>query len=489
MTDTEQHVVIIGAGIGGLMCALALHRHGIRCTLLENDPAPPAELGAADSMRWVRKGVPQALHPHFFMGRLRLLIAQRYPALLDALRAAGAGESEFTDYLHPIALAGYRPRANDENLRSLNARRTTFEMVVRDYVRRDGAATTISAAKVTGFSTEGTQPVRVTGVNYECEGEHRKLMADVFIDASGRFTRLPESLGLTMNTEQFDSGLWYFTRHYRRLSGQAMPEFSGLPAAPFADFIVGALPADNGAFTVTFQIYREDKDIAKALREPAHFQAMCMQVAKMRPWVDPAVAEPTSDVYGFGQMDSFWRRMIIDGAPQVLGLFCVGDSCVRSNPKFGRGCTWTSVAAHNLADILANTADPAARISRYETMLIDEFRADWETMRSIDVATEAGFCIASGRKRGTLAERLTMRFDALINKACVIDASVFREVWTSYHGLQSMKAWMARPAAWLRLFAAIARLPLHAGVLDAQAGRPTRQQLQGGATRIQQVTT
>jgi hypothetical protein len=52
-------------------------------------------------------------------------------------------------------------------------------------------------------------------------------------------------------------------------------------------------------------------------------------------------------------MDSYWRKTVLAERPGVVGYFCVGDSAVRSNPRFGRGCTWATLAAHALADLLA----------------------------------------------------------------------------------------------------------------------------------------
>src|SRR5215831_16927946 len=84
-----RHAIIVGGGIGGLMCALALSRRNIAATLYERDAAPAHDVTVANSLAWLRRGVPQALHPHFFMGRLRELLAANYPDLVEALKRAG----------------------------------------------------------------------------------------------------------------------------------------------------------------------------------------------------------------------------------------------------------------------------------------------------------------------------------------------------------------------------------------------------------------
>ena len=133
------------------------------------------------------------------------------------------------------------------------------------------------------------------------------------IDASGRFSKLVQSLkdaGADIQEDQRDSGIWYFTRHYRVRPGQSFPDVFGLPGAQFEDFTVGALPADNGYFTVTFQVYREDKALAEALRDPDHFQRVAEGTNQVAPWVNPDRAEPTSNVHGFGHLIDLMRGTI-----------------------------------------------------------------------------------------------------------------------------------------------------------------------------------
>ena len=483
-----RKVAVVGAGIGGLMSALALSRRGISVTVLERDAPPPVGVAPAESMDWLRKGVPQSLHPHFLMGRLRLLLEERYPELVKRLLNAGVGENEMADYLHPRFRARYRKRAGDERLKSLNSRRTTFEMIVREHVESLANVTLRDDARAVGLlgDNPGGLPVRVRGVAVETSAGGEELAADAVIDASGRFSRFSaqlEDLGVRMHIDQRDSGLLYLTRHYRLNDGCDYPLGAGLPAAIFHDFTLGALPSDNGTFTVTFQIFKKDQAVAKALRDRDHFQATCMKVEAVRPWVDPANAAPTSRVYGFGHMDSFWRRTVAGDEPQVVGLYHVGDSCVRSNPKFGRGCTWSAVAAHLLADLLTRNLTEEERIKRYESGLEAEFLRDWQTMRRIDRATESAFEIASGRRRATVSERLSMRFSALVTEATASEPEFFRELWTGYHGLAGMSEWTRKPHVWPRL----ARAWLNAGRYRQQGvlkrGRPGRGEMAGIAPR------
>src|SRR6478609_5095394 len=94
----EQHAIVVGAGVGGLGAALSLSRAGHRVTVIERDPTPlPADADAA--FEWDRRGAPQVRHSHALLARLRNLLRDRYPDVLEALLAAGVSEIRFVDMM------------------------------------------------------------------------------------------------------------------------------------------------------------------------------------------------------------------------------------------------------------------------------------------------------------------------------------------------------------------------------------------------------
>src|SRR3954471_7727869 len=129
MTTGGSHAIVIGAGVAGLGSALALSRAGHRVTLLERDATPlPADPDAA--FEWDRRGAPQARHSHALLARLRNLLRDRFPDVLDDLLEAGATEMRFADMMPPT-IDDPSPRPGDEDLVALACRRTTFEWVLR----------------------------------------------------------------------------------------------------------------------------------------------------------------------------------------------------------------------------------------------------------------------------------------------------------------------------------------------------------------------
>jgi len=91
----------------------------------------------------------------------------------------------------------------------------------------------------------------------------------------------------------------YFTRCYRLRPGNEFPATAGLPGQIFADFIAGALPADNGAFTVTLQIHAGDDRFIALAKDADRFQVLCERLAAIAPWVSAERSEPIGAIHGF----------------------------------------------------------------------------------------------------------------------------------------------------------------------------------------------
>src|SRR4051812_5539847 len=124
-----MQVVVVGAGVGGLGTALALSRQGHDVTVLERDTTPLPH-DPDEAFEWDRRGAPQVRHSHAMLARLRNLLRDRYPDVLEALYAAGVTDWPLTVNLPPT-IDDPSPQPGDDDLVMLACRRTTFEWVLR----------------------------------------------------------------------------------------------------------------------------------------------------------------------------------------------------------------------------------------------------------------------------------------------------------------------------------------------------------------------
>ncbi len=122
---------------------------------------------------------------------------------------------------------------------------------------------------------------------------------------------------------------------------------------------------DNDTYSITFGVPTEDAALRALLREPG-FTVAAGAIPALAPWVEPAIADPITDVQVMARLLNRSRRFVVDGAPVVTGLVAVGDAHTCTNPLYGRGCSLGFVAAHLLADALGTDDDPVVAAATYE---------------------------------------------------------------------------------------------------------------------------
>lgn len=357
---------IIGGGIAGLGASLALARDGHDVTVLEQDatPLPPTAVEAFE--RWDRRGAPQVRHSHAFLARLRNLLRERAPDVLDALLRGGAYEIRVTENLPP-GIEDRRPRPGDEDLVLLGCRRVTFEWTLRRVVEAEPRVHFVHGARVAGLEAEvvhGATAPRVTGVLVRRgEGPADRLAFDVVLDASGRRSPLPvwlARLGAAPVLDQIeDCGIFYSSRFYQLRDGAVEPPADGPIGADLGYLKFAVFAGDARIFSVTLAAAPDDEVLRRVLR-PGPFEAAASAIPSVARWLEPDRSLAITGVHGMAGLRNRRRRLVRDGAPLVLGLHTIGDAAMHSNPLYGRGCALALVHAFGVADVLRAHGDDAS---------------------------------------------------------------------------------------------------------------------------------
>jgi hypothetical protein len=363
--------------------------------------------------------------------------------------AAGCQEMTFASGLVGKSAERYVARPGDENLTVLTSRRTTLELVLRQYVTELPGVTLRSGVNVAGLAGSAKDGAFV------CEGlklDDGEELRGIVVDAAGRssqaFDWLSEA-GIEVPEEAEDAGILYYTRHYRLLPGQTAPERGKIPGAGDLGFIkYGVFPADNRCFSITLAVPEIEEALRRAVMRPETFDALCAQMPGIAVWTDPARSEPVSKVFGMGDLRSRWRDMAPGGKPLALNLFPIGDGLVRTNPLYGRGCSFAAVTGELVAQALEAQADPAGRALAFTAALKAELRPYYEDMRTQDRAAirRARHALNAGYRPRLKARVMKSFAEDAIAVAIRRDPALLREFMRGFHMLEDSRAWLKRPA-------------------------------------------
>ena len=360
--DDKLHVVVVGAGIGGLGAALAFSRAGHRVTLVERDDTPmPADVdGAFD---WRRTGAPQVRHPHAFLGLARTILRDRFPDVLDALADAGVRTVSMQN------VGGMSPAvadrlAADDDLLLLGCRRTTFEWVLRRCVLAEANVELRVGVGVTGLlarPADGGVPL-VTGVALETGAT---IEADLVIASTGRRSDLPRWLGdhgITVEETESDAGVVYFSRWYRAEDENHFGFRAGLGGG----LAVGVIGADAGTYSITAVVDKNDRELRAHLNDSDRFDATMRLLPQIADVIDFG-GRPFHPVHCMtGLVNRLRRYTDTDGNPLAVGVLAVGDAHTCTNPAYGRGQSLALLQAVMAVDAVTQCGDLAAAARQYE---------------------------------------------------------------------------------------------------------------------------
>jgi 2-polyprenyl-6-methoxyphenol hydroxylase-like FAD-dependent oxidoreductase len=416
-----MRIVVIGAGVAGLMSSLFLSRDGHDVVLLERDATPLPE-DAAAAFTWDRRGAPQVRHPHALLGLLRNLLRDDLPDVLADLIAAGASEVCWQDFA-PDTLDDRSPKPGDEDIALIACRRTTFEWVLRRAAVRTDRVELRDGVRVTGLISEPhTVAARVTGVHTTAG----PVDADLVVDAGGRHSAIRTLLGdigVTFNEERHETGMTYLSRFYRLLPGAVEPDKQVFTTGSTGYLGYAIFRGDNRTFSMTI-VFADDDAELRDLISAERFDVAAALLPACRPWMDPEVSEPIAPMHVMAGTINRVRDLVVDGHPVVLGYVAVGDSLVCTNPIYGRGCSLGSVHARMLAEALRDHRDDLEALalrmhSDVQREIVPWYGVSVTQDEAARVARTADPSSADAGTASILREGLLplVRVDALVNRA------------------------------------------------------------------------
>ncbi|MEX2489096.1 MAG: hypothetical protein WD356_06150, partial [Pseudomonadales bacterium] len=394
---------------------------------------------------WQRPGAAQFRHPHAFLGLMCNILHDHYAELVEAFYGAGARAVTFQQMLPPDLKDKYAYEAGDERLWLLTCRRATMEAVLRRYVETRTDVSVINPCTVTGIISEkANDNIVVRGVTFEFKGESRQRLADVVVDASGRTSRFPKWLGQSggdVVEEKHDAKITYYTRHYRLKPGATEPPRGNRSGAGDLGYLrFGVFPGDNGHFAIIICLPFEEKALRTAVRDGNKFDRICRSIPALQSWLDDERSEATTEPFGIGDIVSVWRDFVRDGRPVAHNFYAVGDSAVRTNPLYGRGCSTGMLHARLLVQILDTIDDPKRRA----LALHEQTRAKLRPIFDLSVREDMGGikraeAIRQGKalhEPDSMRERLRLAFRDALGAASRENLHVARGAMRSFNLLE-----------------------------------------------------
>lgn len=475
-----MRIGIVGGGAAGSFGALMLARAGHEVVMLEQDRLEPAGDVESAATSAFRPTAPQIVQPHAIMARCRELLVERLPDLYEKLLAAGVVQVPISDWM-PTTLADRSARPGDHRLTPLLTRRSTLDWVLQRAVLDEPAVTVRHGARAVGLIATPGSPPQVIGLRTQ-----EDLSFDLVVDAAGRRSPIDRWLAdigaRPAATWSADSGVAYFTRHYRIRAGAELP---GLPTtrivAGLDEFTLAMFGADNAAMQIAVIAMAGDSRF-RSIKDPDIFTAVLRTVPASAAWLE--VLDPISPVFPMAGPRNTLRRLVVDGRPVVVGLHGVGDSVCTTNPTFGRGLSLAMWGAADLVDVIDKHPDDwteqALALDRRIAEHVAPYYHEQAAVDASRLATLLHTILGDPAPPMPLPDDERITFTQL-RAAASYDATAFRAFWKLMFMLRQPDDTYRDPQV---VGATRQTLTVHSmdvlqprGHFDPQVASPTRQQL------------
>ncbi|QRG68655.1 FAD-dependent oxidoreductase [Brevibacillus choshinensis] len=345
MTRTKKagKAIIIGGSIAGLLSARVLSDYYAEVLIMDKDELP--------TVLQDRSGTPQAFHPHRFTTRGKMITEGFFPGFEDELVANGAPSSwnktVFNSNQYGSITGQYQ--RND-----IKFSRANLESVIRQRVLSIPHVHVLAKHDVIRLLASPDHTA-VTGVlvrDRSAAGTVTEVKADLVVDASGRFSKLPvwlEELGYEVpRPDVLKVNIGYSTQRY-----QVPPHMTDLIEKWDVINIAGQ-PA-TGTFTGVFSFIENQVAEVVLYRPGGHFpptdeKAYRQAIAELPSSLIKETMEglePITVVRGY-RVPELYRHRYEQMKDWPSGLLVLGDAFCIFDPIFGQGMTVAAIEAERL---------------------------------------------------------------------------------------------------------------------------------------------
>lgn len=428
----ENHAIVMGGSIAGLLAARVLLDHFDRVTLLERDQFPESPD--------IRPGVPQGAHVHALLLRGLQIIEQLFPGIVADLQQDGAELRDWIYHWKFLSIWGWLEQ-HESGLESLCCSRLLIEWHLRQRLLKFHNFVLRPGCYIKGVEVDPADNNRITGVHYlqksalDSPPDHLHTMAaTLVVDATGRQSQLPQYLAKlgyeTPPTTIVNSFLGYASRWYKRPANDvADPDSEGifLIASPGETKRGGVLyPVEGNRWLVTLSGIAGDHPpgdeagfiaFMKSQRDPIFYERL-------------KDAEPCSPIYCYRRTENQWRHYEKISLP--AGLIALGDAVCCFNPIYGQGMTAAAMGAmtldKTLREFLPTSHDSATQLvlnhrltQTFQARLATTLKTPWLMATGEDFRWKE----TEGDRPGWVSQQLQRYFDRVLQLARV-DAMAHR---------------------------------------------------------------
>ncbi|MFC4912023.1 NAD(P)/FAD-dependent oxidoreductase [Actinomadura gamaensis] len=441
MGDVDDHAIVIGAGVAGVLTARALARRFARVTVIDRDALPEREPA-------FRPGLPQSPQIHAFWKQGVDCAEQLLPGLTRELAVHGAHQLVVPRDFLWLSPAGWFPRVS--GAADLTCSRVLLDWILRRMANLDERIEFLPESEVTGLvATPRGDGVRGVRVRIAGSTEAQILTAGLVADASGRRSnaaRWLAELGYPApSVERYDAGFGYSSRYYEMPDSPARDwkaiYIQTSPGTPRGGVVV---PVEGDRWMVTLlgcgdhvPPTKDDQflDYARSLRSPVLYEAIRR-------------AAPLSDAQAFRNTANEWRHYeSLDRRPR--GFLVLGDALCRFNPVYGQGMTVAAMSAKAVADMIEGMSP--ARIHRESGRLQRVAAAQSANAWGLATGEDLRFPWTEGRPPGTMVKLLHRYMDHVV-AAGGVDPATCRTIFQVF-GMTAPPAALFAPAAVARVAA------------------------------------